>query len=44
MAEDRDERQQADDEAYVPPAVEPIGSAEELAKGNESSAVDSQPN
>jgi len=40
MADDRDEQQQADDETYEPPVVEPIGSAEELAKGNEGSATD----
>jgi len=38
MAEDRRPEQ---DRTYEPPAVEPLGSAEELAKGNESSQQDS---
>jgi hypothetical protein len=40
MSDDHERDQPADEEAYEPPAVEPIGSAEELAKGNEGSATD----
>jgi hypothetical protein len=40
MADDHEQEQPADDEAYEPPAVEPIGPAKELAKGNEGSATD----
>jgi len=41
MAEDRVPEQSGDDRTYEPPAVEPLGSAEELAKGNEGSQTDS---
>lgn len=41
MTDERDEWQQAEDEdeAYEPPVLEPIGSAEKLAKGNEGSPI-----
>jgi len=39
MADDR-EQGQGEDRTYEPPAVEPLGSAEELAKGNEGSQSD----
>lgn len=35
-----DDKQPGDDRSYEPPAVEPLGSAEELAKGNEGSQTD----
>lgn len=40
----RDEREheEQDDRTYEPPEVEEIGSAEELAKGNEGSQTDEQ--
>lgn len=34
------EQGQDGDRGYEPPAVEPLGSAEELAKGNEGSQTD----
>jgi hypothetical protein len=40
MADEREPGQPVDDGTYEPPAVEPIGSAEELAKGNEGSSQD----
>lgn len=40
MAEDRVPEQPGDDRTYEPPAVEPLGAAEELAKGNEGSQTD----
>jgi hypothetical protein len=43
MADDHEREKPADDEAYEPPTVEPIGSVEELAKGNEGSQNDAGP-
>ena len=40
MADDRVHDQPGDDGTYEPPALEPLGSAEELAKGNEGSPTD----
>lgn len=40
MAEDRVPERSDDDRTYEPPAVEPLGSAEELAKGNEGTQTD----
>jgi hypothetical protein len=40
MADDRVHGQPDDERGYEPPAVEPLGSAEELAKGNEGSQQD----
>jgi hypothetical protein len=40
MADDRAHEQPGDDRTYEPPAVEPLGFAEELAKGNEGSPTD----
>lgn len=40
MADDRVHEQPGDDRSYEAPAVEPLGSAEELAKGNEGSQSD----
>ena len=39
----RRDAEQADDRTYEPPEVEPIGSVEELAKGNEPSQTDAGP-
>ena len=41
MADDNVTEQPSGDRAYEPPAGEPLGSAEELAKGNEGSPIDS---
>jgi hypothetical protein len=40
MEEDRERDETAEDRAYERPEIEPIGSAEELAKGNEGSSTD----
>jgi hypothetical protein len=40
MADDRVHGQPDDERGYEPPAVEPLGSTEELAKGNEGSQQD----
>jgi hypothetical protein len=40
MADDRVHDEPSDDGTYEPPAVESLGSAEELAKGNEGSPTD----
>ncbi len=39
MTEDH-RQEQGEDRTYEPPAVEPLGFAEELAKGNEGSQAD----
>jgi hypothetical protein len=41
MADDRVPAEPGDDRTYEPPAVESLGSADELAKGNEGSPTDS---
>ena len=41
MAEDRNDAPEGEDRSYEPPAVESLGSADELAKGNEGSQTDS---
>jgi hypothetical protein len=40
MADDRADDEPNADRSYEPPAVEPLGSAEELARGNEGSQTD----
>jgi len=40
MSDQRDTDEQNDDRTYEPPVIEVIGSAEELARGNEGSTVD----
>ena len=40
MEEDRERDETTEDRAYERPEVEPIGSADELAKGNEGSVTD----
>jgi hypothetical protein len=40
MADDRVHDEPRDDGTYEPPAVESLGSADELAKGNEGSQQD----
>jgi hypothetical protein len=40
MADDLERIESGDDRTYEPPAVEPLGSADELAKGNEGSTTD----
>lgn len=40
MADDRKQEQQGEDRSYEAPAVEPLGSAEKLAKDNEGSQTD----
>jgi len=42
MADDPGRTEPDDDRTYEPPLVESLGSAEELAQGNEGSQTDSQ--